>query len=61
MPRKLWTAAQMDIDIDGAYLMGLLRMTFGQAGIASAMVRSQWFLTGDMRHITSFGVELLSP
>jgi TPR repeat protein len=51
----------LPISLDGAFLTGLLRMTFGQAGLWSVMTRTQWFLTGDTRHITSFGVEFLAP
>lgn len=51
----------LDLALDGAYLAGLLRITFGRVGFVSFMVRSQWSLTGDLRQVTSFGFEAFAP
>jgi hypothetical protein len=52
---------ELDAVLSGLYGSPFVRVTFGDAGVVSAITRSQWFATGDMQHLTTLGFELGAP
>jgi hypothetical protein len=54
-------SVKLDADLDGYYLSPFLRLTFGSVGEMALIVRSQWFITGDVRQATVLGFEYGLP
>lgn len=52
---------ELDFQIDGVSVEPFLRFTFSALGWVGAIVRSRWFLTGDLIQQTTLGVELGLP
>jgi hypothetical protein len=52
---------KLDLEVDGAAITPFLRLTMATAGMLALIVRSRWFLTGDLVQQTTFGVEFGLP
>ena len=55
------SSTDLGISVSGAYSAPFLRVTFGQRGMSAAVVRSAWFLNGDMQYMTTLGMEVFAP
>ncbi len=51
------TVVAVDTCAAGAYLAPFLRVTFGDVGNWAMIVRSRWFVSGDLAQMTLLGVE----
>jgi hypothetical protein len=51
----------LDGSSSGTYLAPFFRITFGRLGIGGVIVRSMWYVTGDLQQITTVGGELGLP
>jgi hypothetical protein len=54
-------AVELDASVSGGYVAPFFRVTFSQLGTYAAVVRSAWFFSGDMQHMTTLGFELFAP
>lgn len=45
----------------GIYLCPFFRVTFGKGGELAAVIRSSWYLTGDLNQVTTLGGEVGMP
>jgi hypothetical protein len=52
---------KLEIDAHGYYLAPFIRLTLGASGERALIVRSQWFLTGDLQQMTYIGFEFGRP
>lgn len=52
---------RLDADVAGWYLGPFFRVTFGKMGAVAAILRAQWFLTGDLMHVSTLGIEAGLP
>ena len=52
---------ELDASLSGGYVAPFLRVTFTQLGMYAAVVRSAWFFSGDMQHMTTLGFEVFAP
>lgn len=50
-----------DLTADGVYVAPSFRITIGESGFIGLSIRSQWFLTGDLRQLTTMGIDLGWP
>jgi len=55
------SSTDLGVSVSGAYATPFLRVTFGQRGMYAAVVRSAWFLSGEMQHMTTLGIEVFAP
>jgi hypothetical protein len=51
----------VDVNASGGYVAPLLRVAFGTHGAVALSVRTNWFMAGDLRHMTLFGLEFGAP
>jgi hypothetical protein len=51
----------LHIRSSGAYIAPFVRTTFGSTGSFALSLRSQWFATGDLLHMTLFALEFGEP
>ncbi len=51
----------LNIRSSGAYVAPFVRATFGGTGAFALSLRSQWFVTGDLLHMTLLGLEFGEP
>ena len=54
-------STDLHLSVSGGYVAPFLRVTFGQLGMYAAVVRSAWFFSGEMRQMTTLGIEALAP
>jgi hypothetical protein len=54
-------AIPVDLTARGVYVAPFLRATFGSFGVWGLIIRSQWFVTGDLQQMTYLGVEFGLP
>ena len=47
----------LDVTMAGAYVGPFFRVTFGNVGEWAAILRSQWFVSGDLQQISQVGIE----
>jgi hypothetical protein len=52
---------RLDLVTAGTYLAPFFRVTFGQTGNMARVLRSSWFLRGDIVHVTTLGIEIFAP
>lgn len=55
------TKVRLDAEPDGVYLSPFLRATFGYLGMTALILRSDWFVTGDLQQVSTLGVEYGLP
>lgn len=55
------SSVKLDADVGGFYVVPYVRFTFGRIGAYAAILRSQWFLSGDLLHATTLGFEYGLP
>lgn len=55
------TKTTLNADASGAYASPFIRVTFGHMGEVALVLRSQWFVTGDLLQFTTLGVEIGAP
>lgn len=51
----------LDLVESGAYVAPFFRVTFDQLGWVAVILRSEWFFTSDIKHMTFLGGEVLLP
>lgn len=51
----------LDAKVSGAYVAPFFRVTFGELGMWAAVLRSNWFLTGELQQMSTLGVEFGFP
>jgi hypothetical protein len=54
-------STSVDATATGVYVSPFFRVTVGRAGTYAMIVRTQWFVTGDLLQFTSMGVEMGAP
>ena len=51
----------VDAKLAGAYLAPFFRVTLGESAHWAVIARSAWFMTGDLKHVSTVGIEFGAP